>query len=201
MSINSPSFFELDGSKLLRRWGDYGSILRNGIFHTGEQRLDRTGPFVPPISFPAFSGTVIVTSESRQKLEASGMSGVGEFRPVLLGKVVLIDWQNWDKSRQLERDQLPYNGEPEEYILHNPHDAATASEIEPLWTWHPLRIGKVSRVKGVMRLEGIMGRHDVFRLCDDGWTKIIVSENGMHRVRDVFGEWVAFEQIECAISS
>lgn len=201
MSNNSTLFFELEGSKLLKRWGDYGSILHNGIFHTEEQRLDRTGPFVPPISFPAFSGAVIVTSEARQKLEASGMTGVGEFRPVLLGKVVLIDWQKWDKSRDLRRDQLPFNGEPEEHILHNPHDAATASKIEPLWTWHPLRIGKVSRAKGVMRLEGSMGSHDVLRLCDEGWKSIIVSENGKQCVRDICGDWVAFEPIEYAIVS
>ena len=201
MTIHTPSFFELDAPRQLDRWGDYGSILRNGLFHTKEQRLDRTGPFVPPISFPAFSGAVIVTSTARQKLEASGMSGLGEFRPVLLGKVVLIDWQKWDKSRQLERDQLPFNSEPEEFILHNPHDAATASKIEPLWTWHPLRIGKVSRVKGVMRLEGIIDMHDVFRLCDDGWKSIIVSENGMRCVSEILGDWVAFERIEYAIVS
>lgn len=201
MPINKPSFFKLDESRQLDRWGDYGSILRNGMFHTEEQRLDRTGPFVPPISFPGYSGAVIVTSQARQKLETSGMSGLGECHPVLLGKVVLIEWQKWDKSRQLGGDQFPFNGEPEEYILHNPHDAATASKIEPLWTWHPLRIGKVSRVKGVMRLEGIIGMHDVFRLCDDGWKKIIVSENGMRCVNDIFGDWVAFERIECAILS
>ena len=201
MAVNTPSFFKLNKSRQLDRWGDYGSILRNGMFHTQEQRLDRSGPFVPPISFPAFSGAVIVTSTARQKLEASGMSGLGEFRPVLLWKVVVIDWQTWDKSRQLGRDQLPFNGEPEEYILHNPHDAATASKIEPLWTWHPLRIGKVSRVKGVMRLEGIIGMHDVFRLCDDGWKSIIVSENGMRCVSEILGDWVAFERIECAILS
>jgi len=201
MTMNGPSYFKLNGPKLPDRWGDYGSILRNGMFHTEEQRLDRTGPFVPPISFPAFSGAVIVTNEARQKLEASGMSGLGEFHPVSLGKVVLIDWQKWDKSRQLVGDQFPFNGEPEEYILHNPHDAATASRIEPLWTWHPLRIGKVSRAKGVMRLEGIIGMHDVFRLCDDGWKSIIVSENGMRCVKDIFGYWVAFERIENQILS
>lgn len=201
MTINASSFFELDEPKLVDRWGDYGSILRNGIFHSEEQRLDRTGQFVPPISFPALSGAVIVTNEARHKLEESDMSGVGEFRAVSLGKVVPIDWQKWDKSRPLERDQLPFNGEPEEYILHNPHDAATASKIEPLWTWHPLRIGTVSRVEGVMRLEGIMDVHDVFRLCDDGWRKIIVSENGMRCVRGIFGDWVSFERIENDILS
>lgn len=204
MTIDAPSFFELSKSRLLDHWGDYGSTLCNGMLRTGEggeQRLDRTGPFVPPISFPPYSGVVVVTSEARQKLEASGMSGVGEFRPLRLGKIAFVDWQKWDTSGELGGDLLPFNGEPEEYILHNPHDAETAAGIEPLWTWHPLRIGSVSRLEGAMQLEGIMGRHDVFRLDAAGWNDIIVSENGMRCVRDLLGDWVTFDRIGNAIVS
>lgn len=196
MTIGAPSFFELSKSRVLDHWGDYGSTLCNGMLRTGEggeQRLDRTGPFVPPISFPPYSGVVVVTSEARQKLEASGMSGVGEFRPLLLGKVVLVDWQKWDTSRKLDGDRLPFNGEPEEYILHNPHDAEAAASIGQLWTWHPSRIGTVLRDNGVLRVEGIRNRHDVFRFCDDWSTKIIVNETGRQYVRDVCGDWVSFE--------
>ncbi|QDU38214.1 hypothetical protein Mal4_25390 [Maioricimonas rarisocia] len=201
MTVSATAFFELVRPRRMDCWGDYGSILRDGMFHSEEQRLDRTGPFVSPISFPGLDGAVIVTGTARQKLEASGLSGVGEFRPVLLGKVVRIDWHKWDRHRHLEREQYPFNGEPEEYILHNPHDPATASQVEPLWTWHPLRIGKVLRKKGVMRLEGIMGRHDVFRLCDAGWRCIIVNERGMECVKDICGDWVAFDRIENQIVS
>ena len=199
MTRGTPSFFELSRSLFLDRWGDYGTILCNGRLRTegGEQRLDRTAPFVPPISFPPFSdGVVIVTSEARQKLEASGLSGVGEFRPVLLGKVVLVDWQKWDRSHPLDGEFLPSNGEPEEYILENPHDAEAAARIGPIWTWHPSRIGKVLRENGVMRLESIMGKHDVFRLCDAGWKDIIVSENGRRCVGDILGDWVTFERLK-----
>lgn len=204
MAIKTPSFFELSKSRVLDHWGDYGSLLCNGMLRTGEggeQRLDRTGPFVPPISFPPYSGVVVVTSEARQKLEVSGMSGVGEFRPLRLGKIAFVDWQKWDASRKLDGDLLPFNGEPEEYILHNPHDAETVASIGQLWTWHPLRIGTVSRLDGAMQLEGIMGTHDVFRLRDDGWRKIIVSENGMRCARDLLGDWVTFKRIENAIVS
>lgn len=202
MATDTPSFYELAKSRLLEHWGDYGTTLCNGMLRTGEggeQRLDRTGPFVPPISFPALSGVVIVTSEARQKLEASGISGVGEFHPLSLGKIVSVDWQKWDRSRPLDGNLLPYEGEPEEYILHNPHDAEAAARIGQLWTWHPLRIGQVSRLEGGMQLEGIIGMHDVFRLCDNGWRNIIVSENGMRRVRDVLGDWVTFKRIQSAI--
>lgn len=204
MATGTPSFYELAKSRLLEHWGDYGTTLCNGMLRTGEggeQRLDRTGPFVPPISFPAFSGVVIVTSEARQKLDASGMSGVGEFRPLLLGKIVSVDWQKWDRSRRLDGNLLPYEGGPKEYILHNPHDAEAAAGFGKLWTWHPLRIGNVSRLEGGMQLEGIIDMHDVFRLCDNGWRDIIVSENGMRRVRDILGDWVTFKRIESAIVS
>lgn len=201
MAIDAPSFFELHRSRTLGRWGDYGSILLNGMFDEETQCLDRTGPFVPPISFPAFTSAVILTSDTRKRLEASGLSGVGDFRPALLRKVVFIDWQKWDKGRQLGREHLPFNGEPEEYLLHNPHDAATASKIDPLWTWHPSRNGSVLREDGVLRLAGIMGTQDVFRLCDDWWRKIIVNEKGKETVRGICGDWVTFERIENEILS
>ncbi len=89
-------------------------MLLNGNIPRSDASLDRSGPFVPPISFPAFSDAVIVTRDTRMRLEASGMSGVGEFSPVQLRKVVLIDWQKWDKHRKLRGDQLPFKGEPEE---------------------------------------------------------------------------------------
>ncbi len=204
MTIDAPSFFELSKSRVLDHWGDYGSTLCNGMLRTGEggeQRLDRTGPFVPPISFPPYSGVVVVTSEARQKLEASGMSGVGEFRPLLLGKVAFVDWQKWDTSRKLDGDLLPFEGEPEEYILHNPHDAEAAAQIGQLWTWHPLRIGTVSRLEDAMQLEGIIGKHDVFRLDAAGWNDIIVSEHGMRCVISLLGDWVTFDRIGNAIVS
>ncbi len=200
MVDDTPSFFNLVAPEVLGNWGDYGSILLNGMFQEATQSLDRSGPFVPPISFPAFSDAVIVTRDTRMRLEASGMSGVGEFSPVQLRKVVLIDWQKWDKHRKLRGDQLPFNGEPEEYILHNPHDAETAAKIQPLWTWHPARIGRFLREDGVLRVEGILGRQDVFRLGDSG-RRVVVNEKGMQCVRSICGEWVKFERIEYEILS
>lgn len=196
-----PLVFKLNRPRDLDCWGDYGSTLRNGSFDKKEQRIDRTGPFVPPITFPAFSGAVIVTDRARQQLEASGLSGVGEFRPVTLGKVVRIDWHTWDRTRKLGPLQLPFNGEPEEYLAHNPHDAATASQIGPLWTWHPLRVGKSSPMNGVVRLEGIIGTYDVFRLDEEWWTRILVTENGRRCVEGLFGEWVECELIKNEILS
>lgn len=201
MTIDAPLFFELEAPTLLNHWGDYGSILLNGIFHEKTQSLDRTGPFVPPISFPAFCNAVIVTNDTRRKLENSGMFGVGEFRPVILDKVVFIEWQEWDKDRDLRGSQLPFNGEPEEYILHNPHDPEVAETIEPLWTWHPTRIGSVLRQDGILRLEGIIGKQDVFRLCDDGWTTINVNEKARQCINNICGDWVAFRRIETQILS
>jgi hypothetical protein len=198
MTITTTPFFELHKTKLLNRWGDYGQILANGIPQTENdvfQRLDRVGPFVPPISFPSF-GNVVVTNETRRRLESYGLSGVGEFRPVSLGKVVLIDWHKWDKSRRLEPHQIPFNGEPEEYILHNPHDAATAAKLELLWSWHPLQIGTVLRENGVLRLKGIIGTHDVFRLIDNGWKTIFVNEKGRQCIEDICGDWVTFQQVK-----
>jgi hypothetical protein len=57
-------------------WGDYGDILRHGMTsHLGPAsdglaQLERTGPFVPLISFPGFD--IVVTDGFRTKLAESG---------------------------------------------------------------------------------------------------------------------------------
>lgn len=56
-------------------WGDYGRLLRNGMSahlprQEGMIQLERTGPFIPPISF-AGVGDIIVTDEIRVRLEAA----------------------------------------------------------------------------------------------------------------------------------
>ena len=61
-------------------WGDYGNILWNGVAETRQARgksnvlVSRTGPFVPPISYPF--GSILVTDEFRQKILTEQFSGL-----------------------------------------------------------------------------------------------------------------------------
>ena len=86
-------YFFLKESKAFEKWGDYGSILLNGLacdVDAEQTRLKRTGPFVPPFSFP-FYGGVVVTDSVKGTLETSDLKGVGDFRPVILEKAVSVN--------------------------------------------------------------------------------------------------------------
>ena len=199
------SLFKLQTTELFRIWGDYGYVLCNGLGSYGESykqtKLCRSGPFVPPISFPLGSKAVVVTDAARRLVQKTGLSGIGEFRLVDLDKVVQIDWENWDRTRELTDAMLPFNGEPEEYILHNPHDSIVASMIDQLWTWHPEQIGSIVRTNRGPRLEGVVGRLDVFRINDEWWTRIIVNDKGKQVLSEIFLDWLAFEEIKSEIAS
>lgn len=199
------AFFKLHQSQAFRCWGDYGSILCNGLClneSTSEPlELGRTGPFVPPISFPCGSFAVVVTHTAKCKLESSGLVGIGNFSLVNVKKMVHIEWQSWEAKNALRGEQFPFNGEPEEYILHNQHDVELAKSVEPLLTWQPVKIGKVIRANGSMRIEGILGQQDVFRLNDGGFTRIIVNDVGRKCLSEMFGEWVSFEEVDTQITS
>ena len=115
-------------------WGDYGRILINGLgpWYCGREdgliALHRTGPFVPPISFP--DGGIVVTDDFRDILEKT-FSGL-HFQPVVKKRIVSFRWENWDKTIP-EPKRYPAGGEPENYILKRRHSEKVANEVGPLW--------------------------------------------------------------------
>ncbi len=93
------------------RWGDYGSVLTQGILReTGSSLiLEGCWPFGEMI-FP--SGTFVVMDRARSVLE----SKVPEikFDECILGRTVDIKWREWlDRDRPAVR---PPGGEPEAYL-------------------------------------------------------------------------------------
>lgn len=195
------TLFTLDRTDVLNAWGDYGSMLGNGLCLSRwcdlPLRLARTGPFVPPISFPLASKLVVVTDSIKERLEAGGLKGVGEFQRVILEKVVSIPWENWDWQNRVPGELLPYNGEPEEYILHNPHNEEAAAKVGALWTWHPEQVGTVVRSDGPLRLEGLSNLdREVFCLSDTGYRSIFVTERGRSVLEEILGDWVSFKPVE-----
>jgi len=117
-------------------WGDYGDILVHGMADAqgrapdGALELERTGPFVPPITFPG-SPAIVVSDDFRGQLKASGLTGF-TFRLVRKARIVLLEWHAWDQHTP-EPLEVPDSGEPEDYVLQRPHDPKIAEAMGPLW--------------------------------------------------------------------
>ena len=116
-------------------WGDYSQILAHGMSKHRARvenriQLERTGPFVPPVSLPSI-GDFIVTDGTRLALERAGLSGFS-LAPVDKVHVARVDWENWDRKASEPR-VLPPSLEPADYILGSPHDAAASREMGALW--------------------------------------------------------------------
>src|SRR5215510_7430409 len=89
--------------KPLLRWGDYHYILVHGmschlVRVDGRIQLERTGPFVPPISFPGISD-LVVTNAFRRELENSRLIGL-HYQPIIKKLIVKSDWHKWDQTAE-----------------------------------------------------------------------------------------------------
>jgi len=183
-------------------WGDYGDVLISGMWGgvDGVGQLQRTGPFVPPISFPCM-GDIVVTNESRRLLESSGLTGFS-FRPVTKEHIVRLDWHLWDQTAD-EPKEYPDGGEPEGYLLDRPHSPEVAALMGDLWSVMPGETVDVERIKvptliGV-ELRPIMSTHDgtdIFRAR--GYRHTYVNDAARNWLEANFADWVMFEPVTTA---
>lgn len=180
-------------------WGDYGSVLISGYGKReadGRLFLQRVGPFVPPISFPRqireFCQVPVVSVDFRDRL-ASRYEHL-EFRPVGLSHVVRLDgWQDWPRNAKLPR-VMPREGEPENYIMGRPHDAACAASMPALWEIAgPAYKGRLRWVQDprgryLDRLTGALPsvEHPVL-LYDD---RLLVTDDANDWFIDEVGAWI-----------
>lgn len=132
----ASAFFRLSGRSIVQGdWGDYGDILQHGMsMHRpridGRIALERTGPYIPQITLPGICD-VVLTSEARKLLESSKLIGFS-FLPVEKVHIVELHWEEWDLTA-IEPAEYPESGEPEDYILSNPHSPAIANALGDLW--------------------------------------------------------------------
>jgi hypothetical protein len=136
-AAQTPELFTVLSREL---WGDYGDILMHGMVGTlprqdGLLQLERTGPFVPPVSLPEWE-TLLVRDAVRVELERLRLPGV-RFQPVRKTRIVQSDWNTWDLEAHMPArppvDEDGNGGEPEDYVLRFPHSDALSEEIGPLW--------------------------------------------------------------------
>jgi hypothetical protein len=203
--IGDGPLYTLEPTVLLDRWGDYGVILCDGLPLRGEGdeplRLLRSGPFVPPISFPRTSNAVVVTNAVREGLIWAGVKGLGRFREVVLKKIVEIPWDEWCTTDPIPDELLPFGGEPENYLERATHSKAAANRVGALWTWHPDRVGDYSVDGGHRRLQGVATRDcDVFRLDSSWWQKIFLSDRGRSILEPLVGRWASFKLVDAVVA-
>jgi hypothetical protein len=170
-------------------WGDYGSILWHGLVEEASSDaaplvLYRTGPFVPPISFPW--PTVVVTEAVRAQLCGEDFRGY-VFRRVEARRVVELSWEQWDSNADDPRE-YPAGGEPENYLVHGRHSVRAASAFPSLHELHVPETSGLQLEGGAVDPAHYSGE-DICRGNRFGY--IYVSERLKDWLEREVGSWIA----------
>jgi hypothetical protein len=185
-----------------RLWGDYGSILIKGMSRHLPRKdnliqLERTGPFIPPITLPGI-GNIVVTLDLKNELESSDFSQL-TFAPVLKARIVEYHWEQWDLTSERPAE-YPESGAPEDYILARPHSPSIAEQFGELWE---VILPEDAEVEAIQIGRGVWeyrvnestwrGLH-LFRAKGKG--HIIATEKAKSWLEDRAKEWLDFEETQ-----
>lgn len=180
-------------------WGDYGRILQHGMGchlprQNGRLALERTGPYIPPITKP---WEIVLNKEVSGSLLSSGLTG-HSLVPVEKARIVELHWEMWDLDAG-EPEEYPETGEPEDYILQRPHstDAAEAiGELFEIAAPTTLTILRPSRIvksfKDLIIDSSTWNGADVVRSKEYGG--LLYSERARDWFSENWGEYLMFEQ-------
>jgi hypothetical protein len=168
-------------------WGDYGDVLIHGLSaHIGRAngllQLERTGPFVPPLTQPGIDD-LIVTDALRRQLQATALTGF-VFRPLIKRRIVRLNWEEWDWTAP-DPPEYPASGESEDYVLQRPHDPELAHQIGDLWEL----VITATRRADPTAFENWTG-DDFFRL--EGTAYTLLSEHARAWLERAATRWVRF---------
>lgn len=193
-------FFKIEARSVFKRdWGDYGDILQHGMAShlPGEEgllALERTGPFILPITLPGI-GDIVLTSAAKELLEGSGLRGF-HFRPVRKVLTVELHWENWNLDAQ-EPEQFPDTGEPEDYILGQPNSPTASAELGELWevvvpaTATVIRPGPIVHSYKELKLDlGTWNGSDLIRSTDYG--SVLFAQRAKDWFSERWGDYVEF---------
>jgi hypothetical protein len=176
-------------------WGDYGRILAHGMsMHLGRKdgliQLERTGPRIAPITFPG-AGDIVVTTAFRSAIEKSDLVG-STFKPVIKSHIVELNWERWDLTMK-KPFKFPKGGEPEGYILGQPHSPAAADALGELWEM--CLEGGIDVVRDGWKFVGFLPETwnglDFFLARTTGYAG--VSQKARHWLEQNFGDCVKFK--------
>jgi hypothetical protein len=145
----------------------------------GVLEVERTGPYVPPITLPGI-GEVVVTDAMRRALGQSDLKGFG-FETAIKRLVVRSDWHTWDQTAD-EPPEHPESGEPEGYVLDQPHSAQADEHMGSLWSLELNRDAQTHREKRIVQhrrqirlVTTTWGRQDIFGAQGVGFVYVTES--------------------------
>jgi len=190
-------------------WGDLGRVLISGYARRESAelpvRLNRLGPFLPPISFPSLpigGSPIVVSEEFRQVLEDRQIPGV-QFRVAVKDCIVKLLWHEWDRAAK-EPGQHP-RSEPESYLWGKKHHARTAAQMPDAWELLPpvvaLQVERKEDQDGSF-LDTFRAHADraeypgFFANRADNYANLLVDEPTRQWLQCLIGEWVKFCAVE-----
>lgn len=202
----TASFFTIRGQSIMPKdWGDYGDILQDGMTAhlprlDGRLSLERTGPYIPPITLPGI-GDIVLTNEARGLLEGSGLSGFS-FVPVEKTLIVELHWETWNLNAD-EPPEFPDSGEPEDYVLGKPHSPTAAEALGNLWEVAIPNTATIIRPQSTMAsykelkldLSSWNGA-DLFR--SEGYGRALFSKRARDWFTEHWGMYVLFDEFATA---
>jgi len=196
-------FYRIVGRSLMPEWGDYGHMLQHGMAAHLPRRnerlsLERTGPYVPPVTLPGV-GDVVLTDSAKAVLQSSKLTGY-TLRAVEKVHIAALSWASWDLSAP-EPPIFPDSGEPEDYILGQQHSAETADAVGDLWEIVVLPTVKILRSEKIVFPPSNEGfRVDVNTWNGDdlfrgvGFGSILFSERARNFFSEHWSMYVGFEE-------
>ena len=194
--IDYMNFYRVKGPSL---WGDYGRLLTGGMARPGASEAEpmlllRTGPFIPPISFPFRH--VVVTDAFREKIDASGLFNFN-YGHVIKKHIAKVNWERWDRSAE-KPHKYPRGGEPEGYILNRWHSRRAAKQMGVVWELLLERGADTAsqKIEGQLRRKVMVnpsswdGQH-FFRSKNQGW--YVASVEGAEWFHQNCEDWVSLD--------
>ena len=152
--------------------------------------LKRTGPYIPPITFPGL-GDVVLTSDARKQLLASQLIGFS-FVPVEKSHIVELHWEQWNFTAE-EPDQYPDSGEPEDYILSQPHSDKTAAALGELWELVVPPTVEIVSNKELEIAQSTWGGDDLFR--SNSYGSLLCTERARDWFSRQWGKYLEFVEV------
>lgn len=192
-------------------WGDYGNILFGGMTQrvgrrNGQLQLERTGPFIPPMSLGSGSD-LLVTEKMRTRLAASDLAKL-QFRAVTKKKIVQLHWEKWDRSHDIPPEYDFEIEEPEDFILKFPHSEEASRQMGEVYEVVPPKCGEwrdlgydeeANDYKSEVDVDAWDGSH-IFLAKSPGDYVLIVSNVGKRWIEKEAPGWLNFGLAESGSS-